>query len=321
MPAISLISPEKTPDAKRQRSGDEESEAEMLEVPSTPTGLSESVTLEAIGRLMDVKLSQKLDPISKSIDQIMLDLAQFKENVRKEMNTMGLRITSVEKETFNAMSKLSMLQEQFENMKFQQVPGCPKDANDRVKNVFVGNIPGCDTFEAAMGWIQNHCKANGITQPHEMFFKTEYRGFVFAKCGSTEEKNKLIASITDAAKKMPIAGNKQLFAKEDLPIDIRLAENCLFQIKRMLTAWGYNKSSIKVETDSNPKILKIAGKEIVQATVHEYKLNMKWSDGEWETWEALQSSEQLGAIKKDVQGKLDQAKASGMSKGKGKSSQ
>ena len=90
-------------------------------------------------------------------------------------------------------------------------------------------------------------------------------------------------------------------------------------MKRMLTGCGYNKSRIKVETDSIHKVLKIAGKEIVQATVHEYNLILKWSDGEWETWEALQSSEQLGAIKKDVQSKLYTAKAVGASKGKGKS--
>ena len=110
-----------------------------------------------------------------------------------------------------------------------------------------------------------------------------------------------------------------MFAKDDLPIDIRMAENCLFQMKRMLATWGYNKSCVKVDTDTDDKKLIVAGTEIVQASVKDYKLVLKWSDGKWETWEALQSSEELGAIKKEVQSKLDAAKTFGLSKGKGKS--
>ena len=67
-----------------------------------------------------------------------------------------------------------------------------------------------------------------------------------------------------------------------------------------------------------PPRLLIANKEIVKARVDQFNLVLEWSDGKWETWEALQSSEELGAIRKEVQSKLDTAKTFGLSKGKGK---
>ena len=134
-------------------------------------------------------------------------------------------------------------------------------------------------------------------------------------------KNKLLASIQGVAKSSAQIGDKHLFAKDDLPLDVRMAENCLFQMKRMLTAWGYNKSCVRVDTEASPKKLSVAGKDIVKATVEDHNLVLKWSDGEWETWEALQASDEFGAIKKQVQEKLDTAKGCGLSKGKGKASE
>jgi len=151
-----------------------------------------------------------------------------------------------------------------------------------------------------------------------VFKKSEYRGIVFVKSASDEIKNKLMASMQTIAKKSYRRGAKDnMFTNIDLPIDVRMAENCLFQMKRMLVGWGY-KSCVEVDTDNVIKVLKVAKTEIVHATVQDYKLILKWTDGGWETWEALQTSEELGFIKTDVQGKLNKAKDLSTCKGKGK---
>ena len=67
-----------------------------------------------------------------------------------------------------------------------------------------------------------------------MFFKTEYRGLVFVKCASVEAKNKLSASIQAAAKSLNQTGDKRLFAKDDLPMDIRIHVCSLGRLQRML---------------------------------------------------------------------------------------
>ena len=88
----------------------------------------------------------------------------------------------------------------------------------------------------------------------------------------------------------------------------------------LVEGWGYNKSCVKVDTESNPPTLSVAKKEIVTAMVQEDKLVLRWSDGEWESWDDLQSSDELAKIKTDLQEKLTNAKTLSESKGKGKRS-
>ena len=192
---------------------------------------------------------------------------------------------------------------------------------DMKTTVVIGNIPGVKSFEAAEEWVKNHCEKMKLGQPTETFFKTEFRGFVFAKCISIAQRDSLITSINECSKNMKQEGDNKLFANVEQPLDIRMAESCLFRFKRMLwSEWGYNKSCIKVVTESNPPVLKIADKEIVQAYVQDFNLILKWSDGEWEAWEDLQSSGELVKIKTEVQSKLTKAKDLGQAKGKGKRS-
>ena len=113
-------------------------------------------------------------------------------------------------------------------------------------------------------------------------------------------------------------GSKRLYAKPDLPLDMRTADSTLFAIKRMLASWGFAKNCIHVDTDAST--LSVAGKEIVKITVKEYKLILEWQDGEWESWEALTTSEELTSLTTEKQNKLDKAKVFTKDKGKGKCS-
>ena len=198
----------------------------------------------------------------------------------------------------------------------------PDKFSGRVENAILGNIPEGETFEAAQSWINAHCKQSGVTLPTEMFFKTEYVGVVFAKYTCDADRDKLISSIAALPKKQFAKGarNPNIWSRIDRPIDVRMAETCLFRMKRMLGDWGYSKSCIKVEADPDTERLtmKVAGKEVVQVDVKDLQLQVKWCDGEWETWDALQLSAELAQIKSECQGKLDKAKSYCQFKGKGK---
>ena len=189
---------------------------------------------------------------------------------------------------------------------------------DLFQNLVVGNIPGAVTFELAETWLRNHCKEHDLDQPLEVFKKSEYRGVVFVKSASDEIKNKLMASLQIRAKQSyKRDATDNMFTNIDLPIDVRMAETCLFKMKRMLVGWGY-KSGVEVDTDNDIKVLKVAKQDIIHATVQDYKLILKWTDGGWETWEALQTSEELNFIKTGVQDKFNKAKDLSTCKGKGK---
>ena len=98
----------------------------------------------------------------------------------------------------------------------------------------------------------------------------------------------------------------------------RMAVSTLLRMKYMFVNWGHNKSVIKVESEACPRRLLIAGKEIVKAKVNRYELVLEWSDGKWETWDALQTSSEILEIKIEVRNKLTNAREHSESKGKGR---
>ena len=289
--------------------------------PPAPPPITSEVTLEAIGQLFDTKLI----PLNESLNRILGDLNQFKKSVREEFDTIGMKMTIVEDFNSKMSARVSCLEDEIKQMKLTTFSASALDqGSTRNNTIVVGNLPGeaTNTFEAAQGWVKKHCDQHGLAhfQTTDMYCKTNFVGLVFVKCGSPTDKDKLLSSITEVAKPTAHLKTKNLFAKPDQPMDIRMAESCLLRMKRMLGDWGYNKTCIKVEGDFS-KTLSVAGKIIVKAVVQDYKLVLQWTDGEWESWQDLQSSQELSTIKEEVQGKLTAAKEMGLTKGKGKNSQ
>jgi hypothetical protein len=60
-------------------------------LPHATPPLQGEVTLEAIGKLFDMKMI----PLNESLARIYADLKQFKKYVRAELNSIGFKITHV----------------------------------------------------------------------------------------------------------------------------------------------------------------------------------------------------------------------------------
>ena len=73
----------------------------------------QSVTLSAIEQLLD----KKLDPMHQFLQQIHFDLNAFKESVRVEFETVGLRITETEKKAAETMTRLEELEREMGKMR------------------------------------------------------------------------------------------------------------------------------------------------------------------------------------------------------------
>ena len=63
--------------------------------------------------------------------------------------------------------------------------------------------------------------------------------------------------------------------------------------------------------------MQIEGTEVARAAVKEFKLELQWSNGEWEQWGELQGAPEYNKIKEVSQAKLNSAKMY-RNKGKGK---
>jgi hypothetical protein len=237
---------------------------------------------------------------------------------------MGFQIKSIEEATTGNQSKIEKLEHDLQSLKLETSAQIAKEltaaqnnnsnGNDNNLTVVMGNMPSCTTLQEAKDWLAKRCVDSGAPQPLESYCKSEaFNGILFAKCLSASHRDQIIASV----RKFSGASFPKTWAKIDQPIDIRTAENTLFAFKRMLVEWGYNKSCIQVNRQA--RTLKVAGTEVLETMVENHELKMKWCNGGWEKWEDLQSAQELMNIKKDVQEKLNRAKAGASTdKGQGK---
>ena len=283
-------------------------------------GPSQSVTLSAIEQLLD----KKLNPLHQFLEQIRLDLTAFKESVRAELEDMGLRITSNEQMMTDTVAHVTELEQKMGKIHVgKESPEGREVDSSRFLSMVVGNIPEASTLDEAREWLGKHCRASGIALPgpSDVYSKGPFSNLVFVKCQSEAHRDRFIQSIRDAAKHAKASNGgeplpAQLFAKVDLPFNIRTVEGALYAMKRMLISWNFNPACIKY--DIHTGILTVAGREIVKVYVQNFSLSFDWCDGEWQTWEALQQSTELADITTKALARLEKAKARASNKGKGK---
>ena len=137
------------PPVKRSK-GDEEADdkdedAAMFTPPrKPPVEDTEAVTLQAIGRLFEEKLEEKLNPMKQMFNDMQKDLIAFKETVRTELNGIGLEIKTIQSEAAQSSLKLAQLEEEMSKLKVGHtaisLPG--GDRAERDITAVAGNIPG-----------------------------------------------------------------------------------------------------------------------------------------------------------------------------------
>lgn len=265
------------------------------------------VTLSTITSL----LQEELADVSGSVSQLRLDLSAFKKETGSELASMGLHVKSVEDSHAEMRSQFAQLQKNFESFKIE-TPRVMETSHPENMTILAGNLPNTDSVEEAPEFIRKLCVFSGIPQPVDIFPKGEYKGILWAKCGTLSQRDVLIAKIRNS-KGPP---ENRPWAKIDLPIDKRTAENVLFAFKHMWCDWEYRKQSVKVDTDTCT--LKVLGKEILKAKVTDFTLQLQWCDGDWEPWEEFQSASEFYALQKKAQENLDRATSFASIGGKGK---
>ena len=314
-----MATPVKSPLQKKHR-GDAALDDD-LQITSVSAGsLEQSLTLSAIEHLLD----KKLDPLHQFLQQIRLDLNAFKESVRVEFEGMGLRVAATEKLVSDNVARVEALEKELGKMKVSmQVPCSPEPANPRLLSMVVGNMPNASSLEEAKGWLENHCRAFGITAPNssDVYTKGQTSNLVFVKCQNESHRDRLIQSIRDVSKQQRESNmgeplSNQLFAKIDLPLDVRTVEGALWAMKKMLVSWNFNAACIKY--DIHTGILTVAGREIVKVFVQDFALKFEWCDGDWQKWEELQESSEMAEITNKAYNRLEKSRARISSKGKGK---
>lgn len=312
--------PVKSPLQKKHKGDDGPEESPDVQITAiTPANVEQALSLKSIEQLLD----KKLDPLHQFLQQIGLNLNAFKESVRSEFESFGLKVANVEEHASDALARIEQLEIEFAKIKMSEGEVNKDSSNTRSLTMVVGNIPDTSSLDEAREWLSKHCQTYGISPPKgpDIYCKGSFSGLLFAKCQSISHRDELIQSIREASKQIrettpSVSTTGHLFAKMDLPVDQRTVEGTLYSMKRMLVSWNFSPACVQFDTQQGT--LSVAGREIVRVTVRDFSLNFEWCDGEWQAWKELQDSKEMADIKGKASARLDKAKARASNKGKGK---
>ena len=320
-----MSTPTKSPVPKRLKGddaldSDDDARANAARSASASVPLSIADIKSAMGEVLDQRLDERLLPLKKSIESISTELGVFKDRVRSDLESMGLRIKSVDDNVAEASQKLKSLELDVQKLKSvniddaieQRLQVMSPNSSDNKRGTFnvVMGLKHVESLTQAQEWLNTRLTKAGVPIPVESFMKSDaWSGVLFVKCLSSAHQDQVIKAVRDDNSLVDKA-----WARVDQPIDVRTADSVLFALKRFLLGWEYTNREVHVDTDAHS--LSVAGSVILKTTVENGKLKLIWADGEWEQWQELHSTAGgVNDIVKSQQDKLDQSKSSA---GKGK---
>ena len=103
-----------------------------------------------------------------------------------------------------------------------------------------------------------------------------------------------------------------MWAKPDLPVEVRAPESYLFGLKKVLVGWGFAKACVRVDTAE--RNLKVGGELVVSTSVVGGRLRHAWH-GSWATWAELHQSDEVVQLGRRVAEALGRAGGGGKGKG------
>ena len=106
---------------------------------------------------------------------------------------------------------------------------------------------------------------------------------------------------------------KDVWAKLDKPLDLRVCASFLFGLRWLLGEWGYKTNSYYIDTEE--LTFKVGKEPVLQVHIADAKLQLAWKDPTWEHWQELQSDPQYQAL---IQKANERLMKSGKGEGKGK---
>ena len=134
----------------------------------------------------------------------------------------------------------------------------------------------------------------------------EFKGLLFAKFPSMAARDSLVESF----KRVSISKDFPQWVKPDLPVFVRAPHSFLFSLKRILVDWNFNKSIVRIDTETNA--MKVYDKQILKVTVVEGEMMYEWEE-EWRVWAELHDSHEMKELVVRVE-KMLQVVGKGMGK-------
>ena len=179
----------------------------------------------------------------------------------------------------------------------------------------LGGLKTLGSKDEASSWLHDKLKSLHGPMPMETYIKGDvFTGMLFAKFTSSAERDAAVSLLRGSGLKQ---GDKEFWAKEDLPIEDRARKSFLLSLRYLLNEKGTPKNLMKVDSSYNTFTYRRS--EAVKVTIVDGCLDIKWAE-DWKNWTAFQDSMELRDLIQRVSAMLTRADAgTGHGKGNGAS--
>ena len=260
-------------------------------------------------------VSSKADEAMKVAGEAQKEIQVVKDTIRQ---TVKEEVRAIVDENAQGLIKHAVADEVQKQMR-----GKPMSACEGANTVVIGGMAQA-SLEDAKAWISQVLKEAAGPSTIDVYKKgkTEehFKGMMFAKFACPAEAETAVTMISArCAKENERTGEgKKLWCNLDRPIQQRVAISFLFSFKKLLVQWKYEPRCIKIDTEKST--LKVAGREVLQASVTDFTFSYDWMNDDWAKWKELVASSELLELAKNAQDKLKTSQAE-LSKGSGKGQQ
>ena len=273
----------------------------FIPVTSSLQQLHDKVSAIETNAVTKVELSQHLEPINTNLDTLNKTAASQSSRVEALENSVNKELPA----------RLAELERLIQNIHIDK-------SKTSACTAVVGGLQSASSVSVAKGWMEASLKKAGVDGYGDIYHKgddTNFNGMLFIKFESETLRE-------DGMRKFNLMKtglhDAKSYMSADLPVQERVPRSVLFQLKRMLIDWAFQKGSVYVNTDNGT--LEVEGAGVAKVYATDYVLKVDWINPEWENWKELQTDTGFTALIADAQKKLEAAKKR-VSKGKGKSSE
>ena len=122
-------------------------------------------------------------------------------------------------------------------------------------------------------------------QPVDVYSKGDFRNLMSVKFETKSERDDAMQLFWNAGLK---EGGNDVWAKEDLPIEVRARKSFLLGLKYVLKGWKFER--IKVDDDFT--LLMVGSDQVVEVTCTAVTMTFKWLDS-WSEWKVFMDAPEV----------------------------
>jgi len=270
-------------------------------------------------------------PMQQSMEHLRTEMTTFKDEVRVEVNNVKSKVSKVEDTLKLQGVRMKEFEAKLNEGAMQNSSGIAIDEElrkrvDEIESTFTQGlltlpksintlvIGGLKvSYTAAVQWVNKISRDSRAAAPIDTYKKSRpedpFKGVMFLKFRNIQEAENTLLILKDEVARENVGkdGQHRIWCDFEFPIEKRLCDGFLTDLRKQLLEWNFPKECIEVDKELG--FMKVEGAMVVKVDVKGQEFDVQWVNAAWANCGQLQSSEELRAIKGKAVGRLAKSKA------------